>query len=136
MSRHRHPTGSIPTDYERVPTPVMLVNPDGSRRRDDTDDSGKERRGMSEHQNACWLDDHGPGFRLTKRVDRMHTVQTRLLTGLAIVVFLVGMVGGPLVTDWLRTKHAEKSKPTAELFERSAQAGQTAVRDAGNPARP
>ncbi len=128
-------TGAVP-EYVQRPTPVLLVNPDGSpqvpleipRRRDDTDDSGVQQRRMSAHQNACWLDKNGPGFRLAEKVDRQHTVQVRMLTGLGILVFLAGMLGGPLVTDWLRSKHATPDG----MIVRSAQAGQV---DAGAPQR-
>ena len=134
MAHHdyRRPTlpGAVPQEtYERTATPVFLVNQDGSaRRRDDTDDSGVQQRRMSAHQNACWLDKNGPGFRLAEKVDRQHTVQVRMLTGLGILVFLAGMLGGPLVTDWLRSKHATPDG----MIVRSAQAGQV---DAGAPQR-
>lgn len=44
--RTHRPTspGAVPQEYERTATPVFLVNENGSRRREDTDDSGAQQR--------------------------------------------------------------------------------------------
>jgi hypothetical protein len=89
-------------DYKHKPTPVFLVNPDGSaRRRDDTDDEGIKQRRLPDHAWACWFDEHGPGYKMGQRVERMHTRLGRALTGVAVLVFLLGTIATPLICAWI-----------------------------------
>lgn len=118
---HDRLTGAVP-EYVQRPTPVLLVNPDGSpqvpleipRRRDDTDDSGVQQRRNTgqavvepdDHWWRCWGHRDGPGalFRaeVTGKLDAL-TKRSWYQAGGAAVVGLIAMA---FLASWLSGKFA------------------------------
>ena len=127
---NRRSTGAVPTEYERIPTPVTLVNPDGSRRRDDVDDTGaQQRRGQGtndDHFWHCWGKKDGPGAQFRVEVlGELDSLKKRSWIqggGLAVL----GAIGMAILAAWLSSNfnairlNAVKRQDVAEAIQKGA----------------
>ena len=133
-SPHR-PTGAggIPTDYMRSPTPVCLVNQDGSRRREDTDDTGAQQRRTPaqgangpDHWWKCWGDENGPGARFRTEVrGELASIKSRITwyNGGVAVLSAIGMI---VLAAWLSGKFAANERSAVKREDVAAAVQQSA----------
>ena len=125
--------GAVPQEYARSPTPVCLVNQDGSaRRRDDTDDTGAQQRRMpaqdangTGHFWKCWGSKDGPGaqFRTEVQAD-LAAIKLRIAYfagGVAVLVALVSIFGGSWMSS--RFQAAERNAVKREDVVSAVQKG-------------
>ena len=118
MAHHdyRRPTspGAVP-EYMHRPTPVMLVNEDGSpqdRRREDTDDTGAQQRrvapanGPEDHWWACWGHKDGPGAQFRAEVLGKLDALTKRSWYQAGGAAVVGLIAMAFLASWLAGKFA------------------------------